>query len=302
MSTVPSLSTSDDRTLAWREAGAGPPLLCHPGGPGFSSRYFGDLPGLAAERTLLLLDPRGTGDSDRPADPAAYDLEAYAADVEAVREHLGLDVLDLLGHSHGGFVAMAWAGAHPERVGRLVLASTAPRFTGPIREGRARRVASHAGQPYFEDALDALRAHGEGRYRTDADLADLYRREWRLLAPVGAAPDVADALAQAGPNADALRHFNEHVAGGMDHRAALGRVEAPVLVITGELDPLGGPPADELAATLTDVTLVLLAGADHFPFLEPEHRAAWERAIADFLAVASGSGSVTATHQERSQT
>ena len=42
-------------------------------------------PGLAAERTLLLLDPRGTGASDPPADPSAYDLEDYAADIEAVR-------------------------------------------------------------------------------------------------------------------------------------------------------------------------------------------------------------------------
>jgi pimeloyl-ACP methyl ester carboxylesterase len=60
------LTTGGGRTLAWREIGAGPPLVCHPGGPGASPAYFGDLPELAAERTLLLLDPRGTGDSDRP--------------------------------------------------------------------------------------------------------------------------------------------------------------------------------------------------------------------------------------------
>ena len=84
---MPRLRTDDGRTLAWREAGAGPTLRCHPGGPGGSSRSFGDLPDLATEWTLILLDPRGTGDSDRPADASAYDLEDYAADIDAVREH-----------------------------------------------------------------------------------------------------------------------------------------------------------------------------------------------------------------------
>ena len=66
-------------------AGSGPPLLMHPGGPGASAAYFGELPELAAERTLVLLDPRGTGGSDRPADPSGYDLADYADDIEAVR-------------------------------------------------------------------------------------------------------------------------------------------------------------------------------------------------------------------------
>jgi pimeloyl-ACP methyl ester carboxylesterase len=94
---MPSLRTGDGRTLSWREDGSGPPLLCHPGGPGCSSLYFGDLPELAAERTLVLLDPRGTGFSDRAADPSAYALEDCAADVELVREQLGLERLDVLG-------------------------------------------------------------------------------------------------------------------------------------------------------------------------------------------------------------
>jgi proline iminopeptidase len=281
-----SLTTPDGRTLAWREAGSGPPLLCHPGGPGFSSVYFGELPELAAARTLLLLDPRGTGASDRPTDPSDYDLEQYVADVEAVREDLGMARIDVLGHSHGGFVAMSWAATHPHRVGRLVLSNTTPRFTDAIRQARRQRAGSHRGQPYFEDAMDALRAHQAGEYETDEELAALYQREARVFVPVGVEVTVAfDALARAGTNADALRHFNEHVAPGMDLRPSLGRIEAPALVVGGELDPFGRSTQEELAGALSDVMLVILPGVDHFPFLETvEHREAWSRTVLDFLA------------------
>jgi proline iminopeptidase len=279
------LVTQDGRRLGWREAGSGEPLLLQPGGPGMSSAYFGDLPELAARRRLLLLDPRGTGSSDGPSDAAAFELADYASDVEEVRRHLGVERLDLLGHSHGGFVAMAWASAFPQSVGRLVLANTAARFSEAIRAARAARVASHEGEAYYPDAVEALRLHGAGSYGSDEELRDLYRREARvLLAPGTSIDGLGELLARAGPNAAALRYFNDHIASGMDQRAALARVEAPTLVITGELDPFGESTAREIADALPDATLVVLAGADHFPFLEPANRAAWSEEVARFLA------------------
>ncbi len=283
---MPSLETDDGRTLAWREAGSGPPLLCHCGGPGFSSLYFGELPELAAERTLLLLDPRGTGDSSRPADASAYDLEDYVADLEAVREHLGLDRLDLLGHSHGGFVAIVWAGTHPDRVGRLVLASAATRFTDEIRQRRMSPIATHQGQPYFEDSIAALQDQQAGKYGSDEELAALYERAGRVLMPLGTEIEpIARALMAAGMNSDALRHFNETIAGGMDLRPYLARIEAPTLVLSGGHDAFGGPMAEEIAAALPDSTSAVVPG-DHFTFLEPGNRAAWSQAVIEFLASA----------------
>lgn len=280
---MPRLSTPDGRALGWQERGTGPPLLLHPGGPGCSSLYFGELPELAAERTLLLLDPRGTGDSDRPSDPSDYDLEAYAADVEAVREQLGLDRIDLVGHSHGGFVAMNWAGNHPDRVGQLVLANTTPRFTDEIRERRARRLESHRGKPYFADALQAQQARAQGRYQSDEELADLFRRDWHLqIAPEVDYGPIEEALAKAGNNADALRHFNDRVAGGMDQRALLERIDARTLVLAADLDPFAAS-AQDTVDHLPDPALVILSGADHFTFLEEANRPAWSRAVLEFL-------------------
>jgi proline iminopeptidase len=264
--------------IAWREVGSGPPLLMHPGA------HFGELPELAAERTLILLDPRGTGESERPADPSDYDLEAYAADIEAVREQLGLDQVDLLGHSHGGFVAMVWGGTYPDRVGRLILANTTPRFTDAIRERRMARVAEHQGQPYFEDGVAALMEQQAGNYSNDQELADLFVRAGSVLVPPGEdiAP-IADAFRRSGFNSDALKHFNQNLAGGMDLRPLLQRTDAPTLVLACERDAFL-PAADEIAAELPNATVATIPGADHFAYTEPGHRQAWSQAVLDFLA------------------
>jgi proline iminopeptidase len=282
---MPSLRTEDGRTLAWRELGSGPVLLCHPGGPGGSSRYFGELPELAAERRLILLDPRGTGDSDRPSHSSAYNLEDYVADIERVRGHLGLEQLDVLGHSHGGFVAMAWAGAAPDRVGRLVLASTAPRFTDVIRGRRMERVMSHQTEHYFTDAIAALQQQQAGGYGSDEELAALFMRASPLFSPVGADTSaLVEALRSSGINADAMKHFNERIAATMDLRPPLAAVQAPTLVIAGEHDAFGGATQEELAAALPHATMVTLPSADHFVFMEEEHSEAFANAVLDFLS------------------
>src|SRR5207244_11512047 len=96
---VDGLTPADGRRRANKRAGTGPTLGRHGGGPGFSALYLSNLGGLDERLELVLLDPRGTGGSNRPADPRAYTIEDYASDVEELRAHLGLERLSLLGHS-----------------------------------------------------------------------------------------------------------------------------------------------------------------------------------------------------------
>ena len=94
---------------------------------------------------------------------------------------------------------------------------------------------------------------------------------------------IADALRASGFNADAMRHFNERIAGGMDLRPLLERIEAPTLVLACERDPFAAA-ADETAVALPTPTVVTIPRADHFAFLDPEACPAWSRAVLDFLA------------------
>jgi pimeloyl-ACP methyl ester carboxylesterase len=75
--------------------------------PGRNPAYLGDLGGVGklAGRELVFLELRGTGASAVPADPATYRCDRMTGDVEALRAHLGLDQMDLLGHSAGGDLA-----------------------------------------------------------------------------------------------------------------------------------------------------------------------------------------------------
>jgi pimeloyl-ACP methyl ester carboxylesterase len=77
----------DGTDLAYRVVGSGPLLVCVPGGPGQAVAYLGDLGGLSTYRTLVLLDNRGTGWSERPQDARTYRVDRLVQDVEALRGH-----------------------------------------------------------------------------------------------------------------------------------------------------------------------------------------------------------------------
>jgi pimeloyl-ACP methyl ester carboxylesterase len=270
---------------AVRREGSGEPLLCHPGGPGFSSRYLGDLAGLGAYAELILVDPRGTGASPRPDDPRAYRTEDYVADLEELRAGLGLERFDLLGHSHGGVVAMAYAAAYPARVRRLVLASTLPRFQAGEAGAMEAALARRAGEPWYDDARDALEREQAGDFATEQELAGLVARELPFyFARYGEQERAYHAtIRDEIPNADALRLFNEEIFETFDLRPELARIEAPTLVITGAEDFITGPVcAGEIGGCLAESTTIVLPDVGHFVFVEARDR--FREEVAGWLA------------------
>lgn len=266
-----SFRTDDGRTLAYREQGSGPHLVCHPGGPGFSALYLQDLAALGEHFSLIMLDPRGTGGSDRPADVNAYTIDDYVADVEALRAHLGVPRMDLLGHSHGGVVAMAYASVHPERIDRLVLASTLARFSAEQAQAMTAAMEARSGEPWYADARAALEEEQGGGPGDDAALGALVLRElpFYFAHYDAAAAAYAAVLAGESVNGDALGLFNREVMPAFDLRPGLPRITAPALVITGDADFITGPMcADEIAAGIAGARKVIVPDTGHFIFVE----------------------------------
>jgi len=115
-----------------RGSGSGTPLVVANGGPGFDHSYLlcGDVwDRLAKNRKVVFYDQRGNGKSSELKDGQPCGLAEQIDDLDALRAHLELDKIDLLGHSWGGYLVMAYASRHPERIAHLMIVdSGAPKF------------------------------------------------------------------------------------------------------------------------------------------------------------------------------
>ena len=125
-----SFVTADDGTrIAVHAAGEGPPLVLLHGFPQNHRCWLPVLPALAATHRCLLIDLRGYGDSDAPADDAGhtvYSKRRMARDVVCVLDALGLARADVAGHDRGARVAYRFALDHPERLNRLAILEVIP--------------------------------------------------------------------------------------------------------------------------------------------------------------------------------
>lgn len=125
--------------LAVDDGGQGnPPVLFVHSLAGNAGHWAAQLAHLRESRRAVAVELRGHGRSDPPAD-GDYRIESLADDVAAAADALGLERFALVGHSLGGGVALTYAGAHPERVERLLLADAIgdaaglpPESTGPF--------------------------------------------------------------------------------------------------------------------------------------------------------------------------
>jgi proline iminopeptidase len=277
-----TFASYDGTQLAYSEVGNGPPLVCLPGGPGRSTGYLEDLGGLAGERTLVLLDPRAVGRSEVPADPSTLRFDRLAGDIEALREHLGRDQLDLLGHSAGTIVAQAWAAAHPDRVGHLVLVTPSDVLQGGGRSDVAAIRAARAGEPWYRDAADAADAWEDAPLSQRATLERATRPFFYGRWDARTQEHAASADRQSSKRA--LLGFS---AGGEDVDGAallssLQELSAPVLAVGGEQDGLTGVAAvHAVAACFPRGSAVVVPGAGHFPWVdEPD---AFVAAVGPFL-------------------
>jgi pimeloyl-ACP methyl ester carboxylesterase/DNA-binding winged helix-turn-helix (wHTH) protein len=97
---------------------------------------------LAKDQSILRYDLRGSGLSQRDVDDLSF--EVWIRDLETVADAAGLERFDLMGHSQGGAVAIAYAARHPERVSNLILI------------GGYSRGTHHRGQPEAAEARRAL--------------------------------------------------------------------------------------------------------------------------------------------------
>lgn len=105
--------------LHYVQGGSGSPLLCLPGWPQTWYSFHRIAPHLAENYTVIVVDIRGMGTSEKPEN--GYDKKTMAKDIYELVQHLGFTEINLLGHDIGGMVAMSFAFNYPEALNKLIV-------------------------------------------------------------------------------------------------------------------------------------------------------------------------------------
>jgi proline iminopeptidase len=250
-------------------SGAGVPLIVVNGGPGFDHTYeHAAVPGttsawetLAKTRRVVFYDQRGNGRSGALKPGQSCTLADQIDDLDAVRAHLGIEKIDLLGHSWGGYLVMAYAARHPEHIRHLIMVdSAAPKWSDTVflfkdifPEGQE-RADSFA----FGDAMGDKAA-------MDAGLREYLR--WLFYSP-----EKRDAfVAQVGTSVytKSVNEAIDHDVQRFDLNPEIRKFKFPTLVITGRYDINVAPSvAYKMHKAIPGSKFVVFERSGHLPFYE----------------------------------
>jgi proline iminopeptidase len=249
------------------KAGMALPVIAINGGPGLTHSYMvqNDLwDRVAKNRLVVFYDQRGTGASKPLQAGATQSMDAQVADLDAVRNKLGLDKVALVGDSYGGLVAMAYAAAHPEHVARLVLSDSPgptwksivhllPQVFPDVQEQNAKEE-QQLGASTDAAARAGLRNHFRMIFYSP-EKRDAYMSK---MGGLGFEPAVSEAVSKA--TAD------------LDLTSKLGGFHFPTLVINGRYDMNVAPlTAWRLAHDIPGAKVVFFEKSGHLPsYEEPE--------------------------------
>ncbi len=271
-------------TLHGETVGAGDPCLCLHGGPGTDSSGLGRTlaPLATLGLRLILYDHRGHGRSEWvPVEQCTQDQ--LVADVEGVRQALGLGPVHVLGVSWGGFLGLMYAARHPGSVRSLaVVGAAASRAFMRRAEENARPSATPAQWTAYRSLWDGSLPDDQSFRRAFETIRPLYFHDPRLAAAAAAVrADTRYRLA--------VRKFViDHEYGVYDCRPELGRIACPTLVMVGRHDwicPVD--QAEEIHRLIPHSELAVFEASGHSP--QVEEREAFTRRLGAFLAAVVGS-------------
>jgi 3-oxoadipate enol-lactonase len=237
--------------LAYARGGKGVPLVLLHGFPLDHHLWDEVVPLLTDTFDVILPDLRGFGNSTMIDSP--HSMDDYASDIANLLDHLNIQKAAIVGHSMGGYVALAFARLYPNRVRGLGLVSSQVLADAPERK--------------------------EGRYKSAADVdANGINSVVEAMAPKFTADEKLQAYARTSmerqqPTAyiGALKAMAER----MDSTSLLASFNFPVVIIHGDADALIPiERAREIKAALPQAHLFEISGAGHMPMVEAKEKTA----------------------------
>ncbi len=240
------------------------PLLCINGGLHFGHDVLWPaLAPLSSNRQLFFFDQRGRGKSQAPPGARSARIEHDAGDVRAIREALGIERWNVLGHSWGGGIAMLAAAQDQQAVDRLVLVDSVGPTSGWLADLHPSALARLTGERRETLArLDPTALHADDIETHAAYTSALYPAWFadRDFASIFSSPKANSSTGAA--VASRLRRE------GYDWTDRVSTILAPTLVLHGDHDLLDVSVAETIAALIQNSELSIIPHSGHMPFWE----------------------------------
>jgi proline-specific peptidase len=275
----------DGHQIWYRRVGnGGIPLLTLHGGPGAGHDYLEPLEKLATDRSVILYDQLGCGKSDQPDDRSLWRIERFAAEIDTVRQALGLKQVHLLGQSWGGWLAIEYMLSRPYGVVSLILASTSASIPQYIAE-RTRLKTELPPEIYQTlQRYEAMEDYHHPDY--EAAVFVFYKRHLCRLDPW------PEPLLRSATNLNVNPAYetmwgppNEfEVIGNLknwDRTDRLSEISVPTLITIGRYDDITPTCAETLHQGIPNSRMVIFEESAHLAHLEETDR--YLQVVADFM-------------------
>jgi len=235
----------NDVDLAYARRGKGTPLVLLHGFP-LDHHLWDDVSSLLEDKfELILPDLRGFGESTTVNAP--YSMDDYASDIAGLLDQLGIQKAVIVGHSMGGYVALAFAKLYPDRVSGLALISSQVIADPPDRKEGRYKSAADVAEKGIGGVVEAMTSKFTSDVRLQA-AARVIMEKQKPDAYIGALKAMAERT---------------------DSTSLLSTFKFPVVVVHGEADALiPVARAREVKAALPDSYYVELKDTGHVPMLE----------------------------------
>lgn len=231
--------------LAYTRRGKGTPLVLLHGFPLDHRIWEKAAAQLEGAFDLILPDLRGFGASTTVDTP--YTMDDLAEDIAGLLDQLGIEKAAIAGHSMGGYVALAFARLHPERVIGLGLISSQVLADSPERKEGRYKSAADVAEKGIGGVVDAMTT----KFTSDVELQAFARRNMEGQSPAAFI--------------GALKAMAER----QDSTSLLASMNYPVVVLHGDADEL--IPVDrarEVRDAVPHARYVELKGVGHMPMME----------------------------------
>jgi 3-oxoadipate enol-lactonase len=261
--------------IYYKVHGQGEPLVLIMGLAGIQKAWVFQIRAFKKYYQVITFDSRGTGKTDKPSEP--YTVKMMAEDTIGLMDYLKVDKAHILGVSLGGMIAQEMAINHPERVRKLVLASTTA-GGGKISDAplELRRVTGLKGD-YSEADMSGIDFRRVDLEKVMRAIISLSYNKWLFrmaFVPLSKIHVKSIGLSSLMAQFEATRTHNT-----LDR---LYLIKAPTLVITGTEDRLVPPHSSEvLASRIPHAKLVKVEGGSHSLFMEMRGR--FNREVLDFI-------------------